>query len=129
MPNTHASKWLVHKFYINEIKPPKNKFVVILQVRSTSFLGAFINTEIPDWLQKPGFEHCHCVLPQSTHPFLNYDSKFHVNERNIKDYEFQRISPGTLVGEVHLDSRETIKTLLTRCKLLEINYARELLAE
>jgi hypothetical protein len=112
--NNHHRPWSVHFIEVEGVA--WKKYVVILSRQSTTFYGAFINTQIPDYLMKPHISPCFMLVKLAEHPFLKYDSWLGVNE--LREYEYSSISQSTLVGEIHINARPDAISSVRNCRVL-----------
>jgi hypothetical protein len=125
--NHLLEQFAVHKFQIEELD--KEKYVVVLALRSTSFVGAFINSERRDYRQKPELDPCYVILPQSHHLFLKYDSIFSVDKNSVDEYDLYKVQGETYQGIIHVDFQESVRQSIAKCPSIRPAFRNEFLQQ
>jgi hypothetical protein len=109
--------------HCNFTHPPKNKFVVLVSVKSS--LRVFvINSGITEWLQaRPDLRDRQITIRQQDHNYLRHDSFLNCTETiqqiSIKEMEDQLIQDLCNIKDmVTAQEREAIRFAITGCRTL-----------
>jgi hypothetical protein len=111
------ARWSVHYFFSDDTTPPKNKFVIVAHLYSTSFLGLYINSAIPSLHSDARGLQCYASILAAEYGFLTHDSV--IGCADATEFDFGKVSATTFRGDLSVATITEIRRVVRQCQLIK----------